>query len=91
MPCSRSRAARVTIRDSGVGIPAEHLVRIFEPSFSTKTGGAGLGLPICKAIMEDYGGSIDIASEAGTGTTVRLVFPVEEAPDADGESAGEPE
>jgi nitrogen fixation/metabolism regulation signal transduction histidine kinase len=71
--------ARVTIRDSGVGISSENLVRIFEPSFSTKTGGAGLGLPICKAIIEDYGGTIDIRSEIGKGTTVTLVFPVEEA------------
>jgi two-component system nitrogen regulation sensor histidine kinase NtrY len=70
-------SALVTIRDSGLGIAPENLVRIFEPSFSTKTGGAGLGLPICKAIMEDYGGSIDISSRAGEGTTVRLVFPVD--------------
>ncbi len=74
----------VTIHDTGVGIPAENLPRIFEPSFSTKTGGAGLGLPICKAIMEDYGGSIAIASAAGTGTTVTLVFPVDEAPASGG-------
>ncbi len=72
-------AACVTIRDSGVGIPTENLARIFEPSFSTKTGGAGLGLPICKAIMEDYGGSISIASVAGEGTTVTLKFPVDES------------
>ncbi|HMB71531.1 MAG TPA: ATP-binding protein, partial [bacterium] len=45
---------------------------------STKTGGAGLGLPICRAIMEDYGGSIDIASREGEGTTVVLQFPVDE-------------
>ncbi|MFN8178514.1 MAG: ATP-binding protein [bacterium] len=78
-------AAFVTIRDTGVGIPPENLPRIFEPSFSTKTGGAGLGLPICKAIMEDYGGAISIASIAGEGTTVTLKFPVDEsrtAPDA---------
>jgi signal transduction histidine kinase len=62
-----------------MGISRENLTRIFEPSFSTKTGGAGLGLPICKAIMEDYGGSIDIASVEGTGTTVTLVFPSEDA------------
>jgi len=72
-------AARVTIRDTGMGISRENLTRIFEPSFSTKTGGAGLGLPICKAIMEDYGGSIDIASIEGAGTTVTLVFPSDDA------------
>jgi len=69
--------ARVDVSDSGMGIPAENLGRIFEPSFSTKTGGAGLGLPICRAIMLDYGGSIAITSELGHGTTVELTFPVD--------------
>ena len=78
--------AEVTIHDTGVGIPPENLIRIFEPSFSTKTGGAGLGLPICKAIMEDYGGSIDIASITGAGTTVTLRFPVDETKKKDGEA-----
>jgi signal transduction histidine kinase len=72
-------SAHVTIRDTGTGITGENLSRIFEPSFSTKTGGAGLGLPICKAIMEDYGGTIAIQSRPGEGTTVTLVFPAEDA------------
>jgi len=72
-------SARVVIHDTGTGISSENLLRIFEPSFSTKTGGAGLGLPICKAIMEDYGGSIAIESRQGEGTTVTLVFPAEGA------------
>jgi PAS domain S-box-containing protein len=80
-------SATVTIRDSGVGIPSGNLPRIFEPSFSTKTGGAGLGLPICKAIIEDYGGSISIASATGEGTTVTLTFPVEET--APGDAPGD--
>jgi signal transduction histidine kinase len=71
-------SARVTIHDTGVGIPPDNLRRIFEPSFSTKTGGAGLGLPICRAIMEDYGGSIEIASTGAAGTTVTLSFPVDD-------------
>jgi signal transduction histidine kinase len=70
-------SAHVVIRDTGTGITREDLARIFEPSFSTKTGGAGLGLPICRAIMEDYGGTIDIESQPGGGTTVTLVFPAE--------------
>lgn len=69
----------IRIKDTGTGITPEDMVRIFEPSFSTKTGGAGLGLPICKAIMEDYGGSIDIASETGEGTIVTLRFPFDES------------
>ncbi|MCA9751541.1 MAG: HAMP domain-containing protein, partial [Gemmatimonadetes bacterium] len=74
----RNGNAEVRIRDTGQGISPENMRRIFEPSFSTKTGGAGLGLPICKAIMEDYGGTIDISSETGSGTTVTLRFPVDE-------------
>jgi len=76
--------AHVRIRDTGVGIDSENLGRIFEPSFSTKTGGAGLGLPICKAIVEDYGGSIRIESEKGRGTTVEVTLPAEDAPPAGG-------
>jgi two-component system nitrogen regulation sensor histidine kinase NtrY len=76
--------AHVRIRDTGVGIDSENLGRIFEPSFSTKTGGAGLGLPICKAIVEDYGGSIRIESEKGRGTTVEVTLPAEAAPPAGG-------
>ncbi|MBZ0266949.1 PAS domain-containing protein, partial [bacterium] len=71
-------SAQVTIHDTGVGISPENLRRIFEPSFSTKTGGAGLGLPICRAIMEDYGGAIESESAAESGTTGTLSFPVDD-------------
>jgi PAS domain S-box-containing protein len=76
--CRKNGEAEVTIADSGQGISKANLGRIWEPSFSTKTGGAGLGLPICRAIMEDYGGRIRIESEEGRGTTVILGFPVED-------------
>ncbi|MDP6529064.1 MAG: ATP-binding protein [Gemmatimonadota bacterium] len=76
------------IGDTGQGIPAPNLERIFEPSFSTKTGGAGLGLPICRAIMEDYDGSIEITSELGRGTLVELHFPLARGDDpAEGEES----
>jgi signal transduction histidine kinase len=47
---------------------------VFEPRFSTTTSGAGLGLAICKRLVESWGGRIGVESEAGRGTTVRLVL-----------------
>ncbi|MCP3952572.1 MAG: HAMP domain-containing histidine kinase [Desulfobacterales bacterium] len=74
--------ARVTIRDHGIGIPVEDQPHIFEPFYradksrTRSTGGYGLGLSMCKTIMEAHGGSITLTSEEGQGTTVFLVFPV---------------
>jgi signal transduction histidine kinase len=72
-------AARIT--DSGEGIPRENIPRIFEPLFSTKITGTGLGLPICKNIVEMHKGSIDIESREGRGTTVTVRFPILEDED----------
>jgi nitrogen fixation/metabolism regulation signal transduction histidine kinase len=67
----------LTVEDTGSGIERDILDRIFEPNFSTKDVGTGLGLPIAKKIVEDHGGAIEIASEPGKGTriTVRFRFP----------------
>lgn len=71
----------VTIIDRGVGIPADEIPRLFEPFYrvdrsrSRDTGGYGLGLSLCKRIMEAHGGRIDVASREGEGTTVLLAFP----------------
>ncbi len=71
----------IKIRDQGPGIPKEDLPFIFEPFFrvdksrSKKTGGYGLGLSLCKKIMEAHKGDISIESEVGKGTTVILSFP----------------
>ncbi len=66
--------ARVDVRDDGAGIPQDIEARIFDPSFTTKTSGTGLGLPIVKRIMDDHGGTIEIDTtpEKGTVITVRL-------------------
>lgn len=63
--------------DTGEGITAENLERIWDPFFTTKPEGkgTGLGLGICRRIVEEHGGKIEIQSEAGRGTTVHLVFP----------------
>jgi signal transduction histidine kinase len=62
------------VEDTGEGIEKELLARIFEPYFSTKDVGTGLGLPITKNIVEDHGGTIEITSEPGRGTKVTLRF-----------------
>jgi len=66
----------ITIHDDGPGIPLADRERIFEPFFTTKKGGTGLGLPICKKLVEDHGGTLEIASTEGSGTTVMLVLRV---------------
>jgi two-component system sensor histidine kinase PilS (NtrC family) len=70
-----STEAVLCVSDSGVGIPREDLDRIFEPFYSTKTGGTGLGLATVARIVEDHRGTIDIVSEPGRGTTFTLRFP----------------
>jgi signal transduction histidine kinase len=73
----------ITVQDFGIGIPADDLERVFEPFFrvdpsrSRETGGFGLGLSLCKAIMDAHGGDIRIDSEPGRGTRVVITFPRE--------------
>ena len=70
--------AIVEIRDTGKGIPKEHLHRIFDLGFTTKGSGVGtgLGLSIVHQIIEDHHGKIEVESEVGRGTTVRILLPV---------------
>jgi signal transduction histidine kinase len=67
---------RIRVADSGVGMDADALGRAFEPYFSTKATGTGLGLPIAKRNIESSGGTIRVASERDRGTTVELTLPV---------------
>ncbi len=67
---------RVTVTDTGSGIPADHMNRLFEPLFSTKAFGVGLGLPICKSFVEANHGTIAIDSESGKGTAVTVTLPI---------------
>lgn len=60
------------VEDDGIGIPAALLPRIFEPRFSTTTSGSGLGLAIVRRLVEGWGGSVEVESEEGRGTTVRF-------------------
>jgi len=72
----------VSCTDTGVGIPADQLAKIFDPFFSTKEMGTGLGLSVVYGIVERHGGTIDIRSDVGKGTTVSLRLPVERKVDA---------
>ena len=71
-----------TIRDTGCGIPAEKLGNIFDPFYTTREGGTGLGLTITHQIISSHGGKIDVRSDQGKGTQFAVTFPVA-APEAD--------
>jgi signal transduction histidine kinase len=64
------------IEDHGAGMNEKTLARLFEPFFTTKKRGTGLGLSIVRQILDLHGGSIDVESEAGKGTTFRIELPV---------------
>ncbi|NIR59877.1 MAG: PAS domain S-box protein [Gammaproteobacteria bacterium] len=68
----RNRRIEVIFEDEGPGIPSDVRQRIFEPLFSTKTFGVGLGLPVVKQIMEQHGGGVEIETETRRGTRVCL-------------------
>lgn len=70
-----SRLAAITVGDSGEGIPAADLPRVFDPYFTTRRTGTGIGLAISRNIIEGLGGRITVASEAGRGTEVRIELP----------------
>jgi two-component system sensor kinase FixL len=71
---------RLTVADTGPGIPAEQIYRIFEPFFSTKVRGIGLGLAICRAIVDNHGGKLRVASEPGSGSRFSLSVPAASQP-----------
>lgn len=73
---TREKRCEIIVKDSGGGIPAEIMERIFEPLFSTKNFGVGLGVPIIRNIMEDHGGGVEYRSKVGAGTVVTLWLPL---------------
>jgi C4-dicarboxylate-specific signal transduction histidine kinase len=66
----------VEVADQGSGIPTEESGRIFEPFFTTKDEGMGIGLSICKTILEEHGGEIQASTNASGGATFRILIPV---------------
>ena len=69
LPLSAGRYIKISVRDQGMGIPAEHLPRIFDPYFTTKQKGSGLGLASTYAIVNKHHGHIAVESKPGVGTT----------------------
>jgi len=73
-------SVRISIADTGIGIPKENLPRIFDPFFTTKEvgKGTGQGLAIVHSVVTRHGGSVALESEPGQGTTFHLRFPIQE-------------
>jgi len=70
----------IVVSDQGEGIPPRDRKRIFEPFFTTKAKGSGLGLSICRYLVEGCGGTIEVESAPGEGTTVQVILPAAEHP-----------
>ena len=68
----------ISIMDHGIGIPKEHLSKIFDPYFTTKQKGSGLGLSTAYSIVKKHGGGLSVESELGIGTTFQICLPAEE-------------
>ncbi len=71
-----NKQVQLRVTDTGVGMDAESISRIFEPYFSTKAIGTGLGLTIAKRNVEANSGTISVTSERGRGTSVTMTLPV---------------
>ena len=69
--------AQISIKDNGVGIPNEEIDRIFEPNFTTKSSGTGLGLAMVKNTITNIGGKITVNSTLNKGSTFILNLPIE--------------
>lgn len=72
-------AVEITVSDTGAGIPQDRLERIFDAFFTTKSYGTGMGLPLCRSIVEAHGGSIWAATGPGGGAQIRVRLPVPSA------------
>nr|MBP6378525.1 HAMP domain-containing histidine kinase [Kaistella sp.] len=71
----RQKRVIITVDDNGTGIPEELYDRIFEPNFTSKTSGTGLGLTMVRKMVEDYKGEISVKSELGKGSTFTISLP----------------
>jgi two-component system sensor histidine kinase HydH len=76
------RCVCVKVIDSGTGIAPENLERIFEPYFSKRPGGTGLGLPLARRIIEEHGGTIAAQNREGGGARFDIVLPIDNSEDA---------
>ncbi len=74
---------KITVKDRGIGIPGQYLPRIFDPYFTTKQKGSGLGLATSYSIIRNHGGTIEVASEVNRGTTFSIYLPASTAEEED--------
>jgi signal transduction histidine kinase len=72
----KANTVMVEIRDTGVGIDPEDIPRIFDPFFSTKEKGTGLGLSVVHGIVTRHNGEVEIDSNPGVGTSIRIKLPI---------------
>jgi signal transduction histidine kinase len=72
---AQPRTIRLVVSDTGQGISPEILAKLSEPFFTTKPSGSGLGLSVSYTIIREHGGTVDVRSEPGRGTTFTLRFP----------------
>ncbi len=77
LPLPVGTYARVSIKDSGTGIPLENMPKLFDPFFTTKPNGTGLGLAATYSIVKRHGGHLDVQSELGSGTVCHVYLPLE--------------
>ncbi|MFH0996309.1 MAG: PAS domain S-box protein [Pseudomonadota bacterium] len=77
---SQGKYIRISVRDEGTGVDQKHLDRIFDPYFTTKQTGSGLGLATTYSIIHKHGGHIGVDSELGKGTTFTLYLPASKSP-----------
>jgi len=82
------RWVEISVADSGTGIPEQHLQRIFDPYFTTKQQGSGLGLATCYSIIKKHGGAISVKSTLGMGSTFYLTLPALEQTGTDKQEPG---
>jgi signal transduction histidine kinase/ActR/RegA family two-component response regulator len=75
LPVSKGRYVKISIADNGKGIPAEVIPKIFDPYFTTKEGGSGLGLSIVHSIINNHDGHIQVESQPGAGSTFLIYLP----------------
>ncbi len=73
---------RIQMSDTGIGIPSDLVSKVFQPNFSTKTDGMGLGLAIVRKVIEDLNGTISVTSTVGVGTTMNIILPLQTGPHA---------
>ncbi len=80
IPLPHGRYIELSFIDDGIGIPEEHLTHVFDPYFTTKKKGSGLGMATVYSIIKAHGGHIDVESRLGSGTTFRIFLPVSNKP-----------